>query len=37
VRNTDIGWPFEEMWVTGDLLGHEADAAAMFSDVVFAE
>lgn len=21
LRDTDIGWPLEEMWVTGDLLG----------------
>ena len=31
LRDTDVGWPLEEMWVTGDLLGtaETLDAAAV--------
>jgi hypothetical protein len=27
-RNSDIGWPLEELWVTGDLLGFAEDVDA---------
>lgn len=37
LRDADIGWPLEEMWVTGDLLGLaetlEAGAVVLVLDV----
>lgn len=31
LRNTDIGWPLEDLWVTGELLGRasEVDTGAV--------
>ena len=25
LRDTDLGWPLEELWVTGDLLEHRSE------------